>query len=85
MKKYDLFWREFFIGKLSINDKGKYMFIVDEEEKKKAIDAGMLSILVPAEQREWGEKIAFFEERIRDNILSVNKFHTDEFRLKKRS
>lgn len=85
MKKYDLFWREFFIGELSINDKGEHMFIVDKDEKKKAISAGMLGFLVPAEQKEWGEKIIFFEERLKDDTLSVTKFHTDEFRLKRRS
>lgn len=85
MKKYDLFWREFFIGELSINDKDEYMFIVDKDEKKKAISAGMLGFLVPAEQKEWGEKIIFFEERLKDDTLSVTKFHTDEFRIKRRS
>lgn len=85
MKKYDLFWREFFIGKLSINDKGEHMFIIDKEEKEKAINAGMLGFLVPAEQKEWGEKISFFSERLKYDTLSVTKFHTDEFKLKRRS
>lgn len=85
MKKHDLFWREFFIGKLLINDKGEYMFIVDEDEKKKAVNSGMLGFLLPAEQKEWGDKIDFFCERLKDESLTVTKFHTDEFKLKRRS
>lgn len=50
------------------------------EEKKKAEMAGMVSYVLPEEQKEWGDKIIFFEERIIENQV-VTKFHTDEFTL----
>lgn len=83
MKKFSLFWKEFYIGELSINDNNQYKFLVDKEEKRKAVIAGMLGFLVPKEQTEWGSPIAFFEQRLKNMCDVVTKYHTDEFRLLK--
>lgn len=83
MNKFSLFWREFYIGELCINEKNQYKFNVDKEEKRKAVLSGMLGFLVPKEQKEWGEPIVFFEQRLKNMCDVVTKYHTDEFRLLK--
>lgn len=83
MKRFSLFWKEFYIGELSINEDYQYKFCVDKEEKRKAVLAGMLGFLVPKEQKDWGAPISFFEERLKNMCDVVTKYHTDEFRLLK--
>ncbi len=63
MIKYDIYFKEYCIGKLFINEAGQYKYVanneaINEAEKEDAIFADVKT------DRDWGEPIAFFETRI---------------------
>lgn len=63
MVKYDVWFKNFCIGKLYINEQGQYKYVVhmDAVEKAEKDD----TIFADAKtDRDWGEPIAFFDSRI---------------------
>lgn len=63
MIKYDIWFKNFCIGKLYINEAGQYKYVVYQDAVDKVEKA--YTILADAKtDRDWGEPIAFFDSRI---------------------
>ncbi len=84
MIEYNVFWKEYFIGKLFINEEKKCLFEENKEEIEKATSEGMLYYLLPKNTSGF-TNIPFFENRIKANHqnLDVIKYNTDGFELHK--
>jgi len=84
MERYNLFWKDVWIGVLSVRD-GSHKY----QAKEEAINS--LKGTVPfdpilMESRDWGEPIPFFKSRLECAEKFPNLeigFHTDSYRLEK--
>ena len=65
MVKYNVFYREYHIGNLYINEDNQYKYVVDEKNIEEAENKENVCIVADVRKtRDWGEPIAFFDNRI---------------------
>lgn len=84
MIEYNVFWKNFLIGKLYQNEIGKYRFVENIQEKEKAISNGMVNYFLPTSTDKF-VSIPFFEKRLKENYqnLDIIKYHTDNFKIQR--
>ena len=63
MIKYDVWFKNFCICKLFINEAGQYKYVVFMDAVEKAEEADVIFADAKTE-RDWGEPIPFFDSRI---------------------
>ena len=83
MEIYNVFWKDVWIGVLSVKD-GLHKYQTKEEINSLKDTVPFDPILM--ESRDWGEAIPFFKSRLECAEKFPNLeigFHTDSYRLKK--
>lgn len=87
MEKYEVYYKDVFIGKLFVNDEYKYCYEPVFEGVEKVKDrACLLKVMENGTDGEFGEPIPFFQERLRYMKLwklGVINYQTDKFAIKR--
>lgn len=83
MKEYlNVKWKDDIVGKVFINEEGKYRYIPDEEMISRLSKEGMPCIFVIKKQENWEEGMpVFIENRLKLNLRGV--VITDHFSFEK--
>ena len=88
MVTYKVYYKKTSIGILCISDEGKHKYISNKENIEKIEKTSDICIIPDAKKdRDWGEPIMFFENRItnckRFGIEDIVKYPNSEYYLKK--
>lgn len=85
MEIYNVFWKDIWIGVLSVKEDGLYKYQAKEEEINRLKDTVPFDPIL-MESKDWGEAIPFFKSRLecaeKFPDLEIG-FPTDSYRLKK--
>lgn len=86
MREFQVFYKELYIGRLAINEKGEYMYYLMDHSKTNCFFSRLnVAPALYTEQKEFGAPIPFFQVRIEANDRHRNLecgFVTDDVRLK---
>jgi hypothetical protein len=86
MREFQVYYRELYIGRLVINEKGQYMYYLVDKDKTDCFLSGLnVAPALYTEQEEFGDPIPYFQVRIdaHKNFKNLEiGFVTDDVRLK---